>query len=118
MRIGEDAKREASAMRAIAVVTMTFLPATFVSVSGLVRNSTGDATNHLMQDGIWDELLLFRSQWRKWEFVVYCVPPLLDLLGPVSTYDCCDARRMVLVQPMGKTVVHATVKEQRGVVVI
>jgi hypothetical protein len=33
VRIGEDAKREASAMRAIAVVTMTFLPATFVSVS-------------------------------------------------------------------------------------
>jgi hypothetical protein len=34
VRVGEDAKREALAMRAIAVVTMTFLPATFVSVSG------------------------------------------------------------------------------------
>lgn len=31
VRIGEEAKREASAMKAIAVVTMTFLPATFVS---------------------------------------------------------------------------------------
>jgi hypothetical protein len=59
VRIGEDAKREASAMRAIAVVTMTFLPATFVAVSGSVRNSTEDTTDHLMQDSIWDELLLF-----------------------------------------------------------
>lgn len=33
LQIGEEAKREASAMKAIAVVTMTFLPATFVSVS-------------------------------------------------------------------------------------
>jgi hypothetical protein len=31
--MGEQATNEASAMRAIAVVTMTFLPATFVSVS-------------------------------------------------------------------------------------
>ncbi|KAJ4365366.1 hypothetical protein N0V95_000513 [Ascochyta clinopodiicola] len=31
VRIGEEAKREASAMKAIAIVTMTFLPATFVS---------------------------------------------------------------------------------------
>ncbi|KAI8930739.1 hypothetical protein NX059_012347 [Plenodomus lindquistii] len=31
VRIGEEARREASAMKAIAVVTMTFLPATFVS---------------------------------------------------------------------------------------
>lgn len=31
LQIGEEAKREASAMKAIAVVTMTFLPATFVS---------------------------------------------------------------------------------------
>lgn len=33
LQIGEEAKREASAMKAIAVVTMTFLPAIFVSVS-------------------------------------------------------------------------------------
>ncbi|CAI6342361.1 unnamed protein product [Periconia digitata] len=33
VRIGEEAKSEASAMKAIAVVTMAFLPATFVSVS-------------------------------------------------------------------------------------
>ncbi|KAF2866232.1 hypothetical protein BDV95DRAFT_585185 [Massariosphaeria phaeospora] len=33
LQIGEEAKQEASAMKAIAVVTMTFLPATFVSVS-------------------------------------------------------------------------------------
>ncbi|KAF2822339.1 hypothetical protein CC86DRAFT_385323 [Ophiobolus disseminans] len=33
LQIGEEAKREASAMKAIAVVMMTFLPATFVSVS-------------------------------------------------------------------------------------
>jgi hypothetical protein len=33
LQIGEEAKREASAMKAIAVVTMTFLRATFVSVS-------------------------------------------------------------------------------------
>jgi hypothetical protein len=33
VRMGEQATSEASAMRAIAVVTMTFLPATFVSVS-------------------------------------------------------------------------------------
>ncbi|OAG08765.1 uncharacterized protein CC84DRAFT_1204042, partial [Paraphaeosphaeria sporulosa] len=31
LQIGEEAKREASAMKAIAVVTMTFLPATFIS---------------------------------------------------------------------------------------
>ncbi|KAF1345612.1 purine and uridine phosphorylase [Lizonia empirigonia] len=31
LQIGEEAKREASAMKAIAVVTMTFFPATFVS---------------------------------------------------------------------------------------
>ena len=35
VRMGEQATSEASAMRAIAVVTMTFLPATFVSVSRL-----------------------------------------------------------------------------------
>lgn len=105
-------------MRAIAVVTMTFLPATFVSVSGLVRNNTQGATNGSMQDALWDELFLFRSQWRKWEFVVHRVRTLLGLLGPVSTYDCCDARRVVLVESMGKTVVCATVKAQRGVVMI
>jgi Mg2+ and Co2+ transporter CorA len=32
VRIGEEAKKETSAMKAIAVVTMIFLPATFVSV--------------------------------------------------------------------------------------
>lgn len=52
VRIGEDAKREASAIRAIAVVTMTFLPATFVSVSSLVRSNTRDATNGIMQDAL------------------------------------------------------------------
>lgn len=31
VRIGEDAKKETTAMKALAVVTMTFLPATFVS---------------------------------------------------------------------------------------
>jgi hypothetical protein len=103
-------------MRAIAVVTMTFLPATFVSVSGLVRNNTQGATKSSMQDALWDELFLFRSQWRKWEFVVHRVRTLLGLLGPVSTYDCCDARCVVLVESMGETVVCATVKAQRGVV--
>jgi hypothetical protein len=105
-------------MRAIAVLTMTFLPATFVSVSGLTRNNTEDTTDHLMQDGIWDELLLFRSQWRKWEFVVHCVPSLLDLLGPVSTYNCCNARRVVLVELIGRTIVYSTFKEHRGVIII
>jgi hypothetical protein len=33
VRIGEAGKNEASAMKAVAVVTMDFLPATFVSVS-------------------------------------------------------------------------------------
>ncbi|KAH7392015.1 hypothetical protein DE146DRAFT_661419, partial [Phaeosphaeria sp. MPI-PUGE-AT-0046c] len=37
LQVGEEAKREASAMKAIAVVTMTFLPATFVSVSLLAQ---------------------------------------------------------------------------------
>jgi hypothetical protein len=32
VQIGKDAGNEAAAMKAIAVVTMTFLPATFVSV--------------------------------------------------------------------------------------
>jgi hypothetical protein len=32
VQIGRDAGKEAAAMKAIAVVTMTFLPATFVSV--------------------------------------------------------------------------------------
>ncbi|RYP60604.1 hypothetical protein DL770_009958 [Monosporascus sp. CRB-9-2] len=32
VRIGEEAKKETTAMKAIAVITMTFLPATFVSV--------------------------------------------------------------------------------------
>jgi hypothetical protein len=32
LRIGQEAGREAMAMKAIAVVTMTFLPATFVAV--------------------------------------------------------------------------------------
>jgi hypothetical protein len=71
-----------------------------------------------MQDAVWDELLFFRSQWRSWTFVVYCVPPLVGLLGPVSPYDCCDARRVVLVESMGKIVVHATVKVQRSEAVL
>lgn len=33
VKIGEEAKQEATAMKAIALITMTFLPATFVSVS-------------------------------------------------------------------------------------
>ena len=33
VRIGETAKVDTAAMKAIAVVTMTFLPATFLSVS-------------------------------------------------------------------------------------
>jgi hypothetical protein len=32
MGIGEEAKKEANAMKAIAVITMTFLPATFLAV--------------------------------------------------------------------------------------
>lgn len=60
VRIGEDAKREASAMKAIAVVTMTFLPATFVSV-GRSTLSTRDASANDMNlaDTLWYELLLF-----------------------------------------------------------
>ena len=38
--MGEQATSEASAMKAIAVVTMTFLPATFVSVSYLFYYDT------------------------------------------------------------------------------
>jgi hypothetical protein len=69
-----------------------------------------------MQDAVWDELLFFQSQWRSWTFVVYCVPPLVGLLGPVSPYDCCDARRVVLVESMGKTVVHVTVEQMEDVI--
>jgi hypothetical protein len=75
-------------------------------------------TNGLMQDAVWDELLFFQSQRRRWKFVVHCVPPLLGLLGPVNSYDCCDARRVVLVESMGKTIVHITVENQRRVVVL
>jgi hypothetical protein len=32
VQIGEEAKKETAAMKAIAVITMTFLPATFISV--------------------------------------------------------------------------------------
>jgi len=32
--IGQEARKETAAMKTIAIVTMTFLPATFVSVSG------------------------------------------------------------------------------------
>jgi len=32
VRIGEEAKKETTAMRTLAVITMTFLPATFISV--------------------------------------------------------------------------------------
>ncbi|KAI4158339.1 MAG: hypothetical protein LQ342_007541 [Letrouitia transgressa] len=35
VRIGQEARRETAAMKAIAIVTMTFLPATFVSLGGL-----------------------------------------------------------------------------------
>lgn len=42
LQIGEEAKTEASAMKAIAVVTMTFLPATFVSVSSPAQGLHAD----------------------------------------------------------------------------
>jgi hypothetical protein len=43
VQIGRDAGKEAAAMKAIAVVTMTFLPATFVSVCVRESSSISDA---------------------------------------------------------------------------
>jgi hypothetical protein len=70
-----------------------------------------------MQDALWDELFLFRSQWGRWTFVLRCVSPLLGLLGPVSTYDCRDAHCVVLVESMHKTPVHVAIEDQQGIVI-
>lgn len=59
VRIGEDAKREASAMKAIAVVTMTFLPATFVSTLfgmsffSFEPSSDADASSFVVSRDYW-----------------------------------------------------------------
>ncbi|KAF2624117.1 hypothetical protein BU25DRAFT_413689 [Macroventuria anomochaeta] len=60
--IGEETKREASTMKAIAVVTMTFLPATFVSVSvpvptlPVTRLCVAHTT--CCMDDLWNQFLL------------------------------------------------------------
>jgi hypothetical protein len=65
LQMGEEAKREASAMKGIGVVTMTFLPATFVSVScpvpctdyhTFVRLNVVNTTH--WTDDLWNQLLL------------------------------------------------------------
>lgn len=47
LQIGHEAKREASAMKAIAVVTMAFLPATFVSVGWPIRLNLHTLVNEI-----------------------------------------------------------------------
>jgi len=46
-QIAQEARKDSSAMKSIAVLTMTFLPATYIAVSGLGHTSRNTLDNKL-----------------------------------------------------------------------
>lgn len=97
--MGEESTREASAMRAIAVVTMIFLPATFVSVNSFILQENGVWTDLVSIDTIRDEFLLVRPRGRRRKVIVHCLYPFLDILGPDYSIDSFNTSNVDMVEP-------------------
>ena len=88
MDISRAAQSDSASMKTISVVTLFFLPATFVSVSDSPRHTYGrPGWADTVVDSLQHELLLTFSGSRHQPKNMGDVGPILDILGICNTFD-------------------------------